>query len=243
MFQEFLEKETSKKDFSDSFGSQKGQVEFLINNICDYENKGLPFKKYFIDCAAGDGITHSNTLFLERELNWKGLLVEPNPYFHDSLKKNRVSEIVKECIGSTDGQEVEFRIDNKLLAGIVGEQFDNNHFLREEELKTAEIINLKTRKLETILDENNAPKIIDYLSLDVEGAEEFILSSFNFKKYKFKFMTIERPTNKLNILLDQNNYVQVKNVISETFYMHKEFISELNHSPQVTFNLTKGKDW
>ena len=48
MFQEFLEKETSKKDFSDSFGSQKGQVEFLINNICDYENKGLPFKKYFI---------------------------------------------------------------------------------------------------------------------------------------------------------------------------------------------------
>ena len=111
-----------------------------------------------------------------------------------------MSEIIKECIGSTDGQEVEFRIDNKLLAGIVGEQFDNNHFLREEELKTAEIINLKTRKLETILDENNAPKIIDYLSLDVEGAEEFILSSFNFEKYKFKFMTIERPTNKLNIL-------------------------------------------
>ena len=218
MFQEFLEKETSKKDFSDSFGSQKGQVEFLINNVCNYENKGLPFKKYFIDCAAGDGITHSNTLFLEKELNWKGLLIEPNPYFHDSLKKNR-------------------------LAGIVGEQFDNNHILREEELKTAEIINLKTRKLETILDENNAPKIIDYLSLDVEGAEEFILSSFNFEKYKFKFMTIERPTNKLNILLDQNNYVQVKNVISETFYMHKEFISELNHSPRVTFNLTKGKDW
>ena len=92
MFQEFLERNI-KKDFSDSFGSQKGQVEFLINNICDYENKGLPFKKYFIDCAAGDGITHSNTLFLER-LN-KGLLIEPNPYFHDSLKKTECLKLLK----------------------------------------------------------------------------------------------------------------------------------------------------
>ena len=47
---------------------------------------------------------------------------------------------------------IEFRIDNKLLAGIVGEQFDNNHFLREEELKTAEIINLKTRVELLLLD-------------------------------------------------------------------------------------------
>ena len=47
----------------------------------------------------------------------------------------------------------------------------------------------------------NAPKVIDYLSLDVEGAELEVLKNFPFKKYKFLSMKIERPSKELNKIL------------------------------------------
>ena len=31
---------------------------------------------YFIECGANDGYSQSNTYFLEKKLNWRGLLVE-----------------------------------------------------------------------------------------------------------------------------------------------------------------------
>ena len=92
LFQEYLNKELSKPDLTDTFGSQKGQVDFLINNIFDYENNGLPHKGYFIDCAAGDAVTYSNTYFLEAQLGWEGLLIEPNPIFHKDIEEKRSSK-------------------------------------------------------------------------------------------------------------------------------------------------------
>jgi hypothetical protein len=46
---------------------------------------------------------------------------------------------------------------------------------------TTEVIKVKTKKLETILDENNI-KHINYLSIDVEGAEFEVIKSINFNK-------------------------------------------------------------
>lgn len=243
LFQEYLNKELSKPDLTDTFGSQKGQVDFLINNIFDYENNGLPRKGYFIDCAAGDAVTYSNTFFLEAQLGWEGLLIEPNPIFHKDIEEKRSSKLIKECIGANDGDSLRFRVDNKLLGGLVGDEFDNNIKNREDELESAEIIEVETKTLSTVLSENKSPNSIDYLSLDVEGAEEFILKNFDFEKYTFKFMTIERPTNALNILLDRNGYIQVKYIESEIFYVHKNYFNMVNLTPNIKFHLTKRKSW
>ena len=46
--------------------------------------------KFFIEAGAHDGEEISNTLFLEMQRNWTGLLVEPNPnLFKQLLQKNR----------------------------------------------------------------------------------------------------------------------------------------------------------
>lgn len=243
LFQEYLKKELSKPDLTDTFGSQKGQVDFLINNIFDYENKGLPYKKYFVDCAAGDAITYSNTYFLESYLGWKGLLIEPNPIFHKDIEEKRSSKLIKQCIGSNDGDILNFRVDNRLLGGLVGDEFDNNKKNRKEELESAEIIKVETKTLTTVLSENNSPNNIDYLSLDVEGAEEFILKNFDFEKYTFRFITVERPSDTLNILLDKNGYIQIKSIESESFYTHKSYFKSVNLKPNINFKLTKRKDW
>lgn len=43
----------------------------------------------FIEFGACDGITLSNTLYLEKKLNWTGILAEPAKKWAKDLKKNR----------------------------------------------------------------------------------------------------------------------------------------------------------
>ena len=55
----------------------------------DKRLKGLR-RGFFVESGAGDGFTLSQTLFLERERDWTGLLVEPNDaYFKEILLMNR----------------------------------------------------------------------------------------------------------------------------------------------------------
>lgn len=234
---------TYQDSIDTSLGSQKGQVEFLINNFFDYENNGLKKNGIFVDLACADGITYNNTYFLEQYLNWSGLLIEPNPKFKESIKKYRTSNFIDYCISNQNDKEVDFRIDNLLLGGFVGEEFDNNYKTRKEELKNAEIIRLKTKTLETVFNEFNMPDTIDYLSLDVEGAEESILLNFNFDKYKFKFLTIERPTTKLDIVLESNGYIQLLHAWFDVFYCHRDYLENINFKPKKVFKLTPQKDY
>ena len=57
---------------------------------------------------------------------------------------------------------------------------------------------------------HNAPKIIDYMSVDTEGSELDILFDFPFDVYKFNFISIEHNygsnRQKLRNLLRKNGY-------------------------------------
>ena len=174
------------------FIGQKGQDKWVIDTIFNYKTGG-----YFVDLAATDGVTINNTLLLERKLNWDGICIEPNPKYYDKLKKNRNCNVTDVVVDKANDIEIKFRIDNGELGGIVDIDTDNNEKYRGNQLKNATILNLKTKTLEYVLDKFNAPKVIDYLSLDVEGAEERILRNFPFNKYTFLAMTIERPTPEL----------------------------------------------
>ncbi len=96
--------------------------------------------------------------------------------------------------------------------------------------------------LESVLDKNQAPKIIDYLSLDVEGAETEVLINFPFEKYTFLAMSIERPSPELNKLLFKNGYVFVKNFKVDTFYIHKS-IENFKQIKKNDFEQLPPKSW
>ena len=61
-----------------------------------------------------------------------------------------------------------------------------------------------------LLKKFNAPKIIDYLSIDTEGSEYEILSNFDFQKYQFKVITCEHnhtsAREKIFMLLTSKSY-------------------------------------
>ena len=239
-----MEKFIKAENFHDPLNSQKGQVRFLLEIVFNYKFNGLKRNGYFVDLAAGQPKELSNTYFIERYLNWEGLLIDGNPLFAKKLRAERRNKVLEEIVYSENNKEVKFRIDNGELGGIVGDEFDNNKKFRSDELANAKIITSRTKTLNQILVENNAPKEMDYLSLDIEGGEYEALKNFDFKQYKWKFLTIERPNLELDLLLDKNGYIQVFHSSFDTFYIHKDFIrfaDMANIKPQ--FLITPRKNW
>ena len=168
--------------------------------------------------AATNGIRGNNTYALEKQLGWKGICIEPNPCFHKELCENRNCTILKQCIDGTNDNTVDFRVDIGGNGGIIAKDTDNK-------TRTGRCVKMKTKTLESILDENNAPKIIDYLSFDVEGAETRILKTFPFEKYTFLSMTIERVKPALAKLLEKKGYVFIRKYrgrrTHDSYYVHK----------------------
>lgn len=231
--------EVYKKLKNIGFYSQKGQDRWVIKDV--FRGKRGCF---FLDLAAANGIHLSNTYYLERKFGWNGICVEANEYFFKQLKKNRKCICDSSCIDEKKGK-VRF-INNAEIGGIVDEDTDNSLKLRKQLLeKHKDKITWKeTITLKDLLIKYNAPKIIDYFSFDVEGAEERILKQFPFNEYTFLTMTIERPTTMLNKILLENGYIFIRksNICNDfdSFYVHRS-IEELDSIRKEPFSETPRK--
>jgi hypothetical protein len=174
-------------------------------------------KGYFVDLAANDAIEFSNTLALERE-GWDGLCIEPNPAYWYSLS-HRKCKVAGVLVGATKSKvKVKFR---GVFGGIVG-KLDEKLANRKKE-PDAPVDERYTAPLIEVLQKFNVPSTIDYLSLDVEGAEYLIMKDFPFDKYFIKVMTVERPGKDLRKLLESQGYVFLKDLAwwGETLWAHK----------------------
>jgi len=220
--------------------SQKGQDQWAIETVFKHQPNG-----YFVDLAASDGKHINNTYVLEKQYGWTGICIEPNPNFFQSLIKNRNCIKVQACVDSKE-HEILFRFNNGVAGGIVDDDTDNNMKIRKTQIQKAlasgGAMKMKTKTFAQILKENHAPRVIDFLSMDVEGSETRIFSTFPFHEFTFLAMCIERPTPELNQLLFQNGYVFVKNSQCDTFYIH-ESISNFNDIPKEHFEQIPRKNW
>ena len=70
------------------------------------------------------------------------------------------------------------------MGGFVGDRFENI------DTKSAACGRVKTCTLDALLVAESVGSNIDYLSLDVEGAEDLVFSGFNLDNYCCKTMTI-----------------------------------------------------
>ena len=225
-----------KIGFLNFFGS-KDQDKWVVQEIFKFKKNG-----YFLDLAATNGLMQNNTYVLEKYFNWNGIAIEANEKFFSKLKKNRNCICINTVV-SEEETSVDF-LEAGPTGGIVGDNYDNSFSKRKKLLNNLrhKIKSKKTKTLEKILNENNAPEVIDYFSLDVEGAETEILRHFNFNKYTFLCLTVERPTPELNNLLFRNDYVFIKNFKVDSFYIHKSFKNIDNINKEKFFQLPP-KSW
>lgn len=222
-----------------NYYGQKKQDQWVIEEVFRFRRDG-----YFLDLAASDGISNSNTLTLERDLGWNGIAVEANQSYFEKLIQNRSCKCVRACVDECE-RLVNF-LPNGELGGIVAADTDNNAVFRQDLIREWEqkqnVVRLRTRTLASILDECGAPEVIEYLSLDIEGAETRIMRSFPFARYRFLALTVERPLPELNEILFRNGYVFVRNVEFDSFYVH-ETCPGLDSLAREPFVQVPAKDW
>ncbi|XP_068207548.1 uncharacterized protein [Palaemon carinicauda] len=73
--------------------------EFILGNLEDILGDKIEFSLTFLEAGAYDGEFLSNTLWLERQYGWRGILVEANPHFFEQLLlKRRKSWAINVCL-------------------------------------------------------------------------------------------------------------------------------------------------
>ena len=189
---------------------------------------------FFIEIGANDGIHQSNTFYLEKNKNWSGLLVEPGKEAFSRLIKNRSKRNIfvnAACVPFYyDKDSITFN-DYYLMGYTEAINSDNdlvdhkNHSIRY--IKNTDqdhaIYSVPAIDLNTILLENNAPRNIDFFSLDVEGEELSVLEGLDFRTFNIELLLIEsrdlrRTTeflNKKNMSLIEeygSNYLFKRNI-------------------------------
>jgi FkbM family methyltransferase len=189
--------------------SQLGQDLFaLVAN-------GMKREGFFVEFGAGDGVRLSNTLLLENHFGWTGILAEPLPEFHDSIRKNRSAILDTRCVWSRTGEILEF-VEHDYLSTLTA--------YRSSDFFATERADKPTRQVETVslldlLRRNHAPPVIDFMSIDTEGSEFAILEAFPFDdEFRISVIACEHnftaSRHRLATLLTANGYARVATEIS-----------------------------
>lgn len=174
-------------DPSYAYGSQAGQdavVDRLFGGA-----RGLTFA----DVGGYDGVTGSNTLFLEDRRGWTGVLVEPVPAQLARAREARRCPCLPYAVAAEDGEALFIEVAGGFtqMSGLAGSydaallarvRADPRH--RERSLR------VETRTLSRILLEAGLPHP-HFVSLDIEGGEEAALAAFPFDRHRVLLWSIE----------------------------------------------------
>ena len=179
---------------------------------------------FYVELGANDGVGFSNSYYFEVNKGWKGVLIEPAPNLYLSCVKRRGANNVvfcnacvpfdykeefvrmKYCDSMTISDNLDLNIGDHDKFVESGEQFLN-------EGESTFIFGAKSATLNSLLEEAEAPALIDFLSLDVEGAALEVLRGVDFSKYNFRYMVIEcRDIDKMNAYLAEFNYSLEKKI-------------------------------
>lgn len=146
---------------------------------------------YFVEFGATNGVTMSNSHLLEKQFGWHGLLAEPNPAFHARLRRERTCLISHACVHAETGGAVPFLCTEKPAFSRIASIRPDDVFEREGRREARREIEVPTISLNDLLDEARAPERIDYISIDTEGAELDVLSTFDFSRRRVALFTVE----------------------------------------------------
>jgi len=181
-----IQERYTKRSFS------QGQQDIKLKPYLDFK------RGFFIEAGAHDGITFSNTLYFEKYMKWRGLLIEPIPELAEQCKTNRPQSIVENCAlvpFDYEHGDIEMRycsLMSVVKGGRKSLEDELDHIRRGCEVQEIQSYELKVpaRTLTSILDQHSIQNI-DFLSLDVEGFELSALKGIDFDKYRPKFILIE----------------------------------------------------
>jgi len=206
---------------------------------------------FFIEAGAFNGQDISNTLLLEMKYNWTGILIEPNPdLYQEMLTKQRKSFCLETCLSTEkEVQNVDFDATGAYGGIMNGEDLKPGSAADEAVKHNKEInpdfvprygayvrrtLQMQCLPLTSIIEALGNP-VIDYFSLDIEGAEFPVLKTIDFDKVDIRVFSIEvtkldsifdgRLT-QLKYLMKRNGYEFYKEIREDYIYVKKGLLTK-----------------
>jgi len=208
------------------YNSQIGQDKFIDEFF--EKKEGLTF----LDIGAHDGVSISNTFFLEKERNWNGICIEAQPAEFEKLKSNRKCTCVNVAVSNYNGETDFIYVEGyaNMLSGI-SDDYNLSHKHRiENEVRAyggaINTIKVPVKTLQSILDEHNTHNI-DFCSIDTEGSEFNIIKSIDFDKTEIKVFIIENNyrEKKIENFLIGKGYALYKKIEWDDVFVKQKYIN------------------
>jgi FkbM family methyltransferase len=208
----------------DKFISQTGQ------DVWAYNNTGKKSGGFYLDIGAHDGKLVSNTHYLDHEQKWQGICIEANPTSFAQLAGNRSARCipVNAALYHTAGKELSF-VDCSVGGGFT--EYRHKHAGVDERYAK---ITVTTQVIGDVLETHMPVGVtdIDFMSIDVEGAELDILSVFPWDQYRIGLICIEHNGSMIIReqfceLLTAHDMIHTEDVSADGLFIHKHYNAEL----------------
>ncbi len=187
--------------------------DYLLWQFFEFKKDGL-----YLDVGAFDGIHFSNTYSFELQ-GWKGVCVEPNPFFFSYLTQNRRASICLHCACVSDNTKSETTLfcEEMGLLSTTNKTPDYESFVEGRYKKRGlsfgglKLVTVPSITIDDVIARYfNKDDIIDIVSIDVEGAEMDVLKGFDANRYNPKIIVIE-----------SNHPVQTKEMVEYMTTAHR----------------------
>jgi FkbM family methyltransferase len=170
------------------FRSQFGE-DLWLYNLFDGRTDG-----FYVECGAFDGYTHSISYAFEA-LGWTGLLVEPIPERFEACRARRPASTVVHAALSRRGSRGQATFAHLLSAvrhyetsSYLPGDAQRRRFRRPPKLPVRHV-SVPLTTMDDLLASHAGP--IDFVVLDVEGAEMDVLDGFDLDRFRPRAMLIE----------------------------------------------------
>ena len=172
---------------------------------------------FFVEFGATDGIDLSNSFLLEKSYQWQGILAEPARTWHERLGNNRGCVVDTRCVWEKSGETLLF--NETPLAELSTVDAFSGSDCHADARGNGKRYPVTTITLNDLLAAHNAPRHIDYLSVDTEGSELNILRAFDFSRYRIDIITVEHnfapPREQIFALLSSQGFKRKFETLSQ----------------------------
>lgn len=171
-----------EKSWGQTFHSQLGE-EIGVRHFFQTNGYPLDYKGFYLDIGAFHPFVFNNTKWAY-DKGWRGMNIDANEESIKLFNIFRPEDINVNCGVSDRDEELEYHMFHDSGA--------KNTFLIEQEdtKEETEVKMINMRNINDILDEYHVEKI-DFVDIDIEGLEEKVVQTFNWKKYRPTCVLIE----------------------------------------------------
>ena len=152
----------------------------------------------FVELGALNGVNLSNTIMLERCWGWRGLLVEANPLSYEELERSGRTahkEHAAVCEAGSGNMTIALSRKHHEISGFLSSYVNGSMKRFSRYVNLSDTAQVPCARLDVLMKRADMPARVNFLSLDVEGAEFDVISTVDPARFDVVLVELDRRDN------------------------------------------------